>query len=67
MVDESLQDADARADRARALILLRSTLATVADRLDEDSLEDLGLMTRMSELSDLVDQDLQRIATSRNP
>jgi hypothetical protein len=67
VVDESLQDADDRADRARALILLRSTLATVADSLDEDLLEDLGLMTRMSELSDLVDQDLPRIATSRDP
>lgn len=67
MVDESLPDAYARADRARALILLRSTLATVAERLDEDSLEDVGLLIRMSELSDLVDQDLQRIAENRKP
>ena len=66
MVDHSTPDADARADRTRALILLRSTLATVAERLDEDSLEDLGLITRMSELTDLVDQDLQRIAASRD-
>ena len=58
-------DADAGADRARALILLRATLITVADRLDEDSLEDLGLLTRMSELGDLVDDDLQRLAESR--
>jgi hypothetical protein len=58
-------DADAHADRARALILLRATLLTVADRLDEDSLEDLGLLARMSELGDLVDYDLQRLADSR--
>jgi hypothetical protein len=67
VVDQSLPDADARADRVRALILLRSTLATVVERLDEDSLEDLGLITRMSELSDLVDEDLRRIAASRDP
>jgi hypothetical protein len=59
-------DADDRAERARALILLRATLVTVADRLDEDSLEDLGLLARMTELGDLVDQDLQRLADSRN-
>jgi hypothetical protein len=58
-------DADAQAERARALILLRATLVTVADRLDEDSLEDLGLLTRMTELGDLVDDDLQRLAESR--
>jgi hypothetical protein len=58
-------DADAHADRARALILLRATLITVADRLDQNSLEDLGLLTRMSELGDLVDDDLQRLAESR--
>ena len=58
-------DADAHAERARALILLRATLVTVADRLDEDSLEDLGLLTRMTELGDLLDQDLQRLADSR--
>jgi hypothetical protein len=53
--------------REHALILLRSALATVVERLDEESLEDLGLLTRMSELSDLVDQDLQRIAENRKP
>jgi hypothetical protein len=58
-------DANARAERARALILLRATLITVAERLDEDSLEDLGLLDRMSELRDLVDQDLQRLAEDR--
>jgi hypothetical protein len=58
-------DADAHAERARALILLRATLVTVADRLDEDSLEDLGLLTRMTELGDLVDDDLRRLADSR--
>jgi hypothetical protein len=58
-------DADAHAERARALILLRATLVTVADRLDEDSLEDLGLLTRMTELRDLVDDDLRRLADSR--
>ena len=58
-------DAEAQAERARALILLRATLLTVADRLDQDSLEDLGLLTRMSELGDLVDDDLQRLAHSR--
>jgi hypothetical protein len=47
-------------------MLLRSTLATVVERLDEESREDLGLLTRMSELSDLVDQDLQRIAENHN-
>ena len=61
----SSMHADAHADRARALILLRATLITVADRLDEDSLEDLGLLARMSELGDLVDGDLQRLADSR--
>ena len=60
-------DADARAERARALILLRATLITVADRLDEDAIDDLGLLDRMSELGDLVDQDLQRLAESRTP
>jgi len=34
---------DADAD-ARGLILIRATLITVADRLDEHSLEDLGLL-----------------------
>ena len=58
-------DADAHAERARALILLRATLVTVADRLDEDSLEDLGLLTRMTELRDLVEDDLRRLADSR--
>jgi len=58
-------DADAHAERARALILLRATLVTVADRLDEDSLEDLGLLARMTELGDLVDDDLRRLADSR--
>jgi hypothetical protein len=59
-------DEDARAERARALILLRATLATVAERLDEDSLEDLGLITRMSELGDLVDEDLEKLRQSRS-
>jgi hypothetical protein len=58
-------DENADADRARALILLRATLETVSERLDEDSLDDLGLLTRISELRDLVDQDLQRLAESR--
>jgi hypothetical protein len=40
-------------------------LLTVADRLDEDSLEDLGLLTRMTELGDLVDHDLQRLTDTR--
>jgi hypothetical protein len=56
---------EAEADRARALILLRATLETVAGCLDEDSLEDLGLLTRMTELRDLVDEDLQRLAAER--
>lgn len=60
-------DANARADRARALILLRATLVTVAERLDEDSLDDLGLLTRMTELRDLVEQDLERLSDSRKP
>jgi hypothetical protein len=67
VVDRTPPRTDGAADRARALILLRATLATVAERLDEDSLEDLGLLTRMSELSDLVDQDLQRLADTRKP
>lgn len=58
-------DADAHAERARALILLRATLITVADRLDENSLEDLGLLVRITELGELVDHDLQRIKDSR--
>ena len=58
-------DEDARADRARALILLRATLVTVSERLDEDSLEDLGLLDRIGELADLVDLDLQRLADER--
>jgi hypothetical protein len=58
-------DADGDADRARALIVLRATLMTVADALNEDSLEDLGLLTRMTELGDLVAGDLQRLADSR--
>ena len=58
-------DANARAERARGLIMLRAVLDTVAERLDEDSLDDLGLLTRMSELKDLVEQDLQRLAESR--
>jgi hypothetical protein len=58
-------DEDARAERARALILLRATLITVADRLDEDSLEDLGLLDRIGELADLVELDLQRLADER--
>ena len=49
----------------RGLIMLRAVLDTVAERLDEDSLDDLGLLTRMSELKDLVQQDLQRLAESR--
>jgi hypothetical protein len=56
---------DADAERARALILLRATLITVADRLDENSLEDLGLLVRITELGELVDHDLQRIKDSR--
>ena len=55
-------DANARAARARALILLRAVLESVAGRLDEDSLDDLGLLVRMSELQDFVEQDLQRLA-----
>jgi len=51
--------------RARALILLRATLDTVAERLDENSLDDLGLLTRISELKDIVDKDLRRLADSR--
>jgi hypothetical protein len=58
-------DADAHVERARALILLRATLITVADRLDENSLEDLGLLVRITELGELVDHDLQRIKDSR--
>ena len=58
-------DVNARAERARGLIMLRAVLDTVAERLDEDSLDDLGLLTRMSELKDLVEQDLQRLAESR--
>lgn len=58
-------DANARAERARGLILLRAVLDTVAERLDEDSLDDLGLLTRMSELKDLVEHDLQRLEESR--
>lgn len=58
-------DADAHADRVRALILLRATLATVAEVLDDESLEDLGLLVRITELGDLVDHDLQRIKDSR--
>ncbi len=58
-------DAEPHVERARALILLRATLATVAERLDEDSLEDLGLLARIQELGDLVDQDLQRLADKR--
>jgi hypothetical protein len=54
-------------DRTRALIVLRATLQTVAAHLDEDSLDDLGLLTRMSELGDLVDQDLHRIGENRKP
>jgi hypothetical protein len=53
-------DADAQAERAHALIVLRATLETVAGRLDEDSLYDLGLVARMSELVDLVDEEFQR-------
>lgn len=58
-------DANPRAERARELIMLRAVLDTVAERLDEDSLDDLGLLTRMSELKDLVEQDLQRLGESR--
>jgi len=45
--------------------MLRAVLETVADRLDAESLEDLGLLTRMTELRDFVDQDLRRLAESR--
>ena len=59
-------DADARAERARGLILLRATLETVAERIGQDSLEDVGLLVRMNELKDMVDQDLQSLAESRD-
>ena len=55
------------AERARALIKLRAVLITVAERLDEDSLEDLGLLTRISELRDLVEEDIRRLADHRSP
>jgi hypothetical protein len=60
-------ETDIGAERARALIMLRAVLDTVAERLDQDSadLDDLGLLVRISELKDLVDQDLQRIAQRR--
>jgi hypothetical protein len=58
-------DVNADAERARALILLRAVLGSVAERLDEDSLEDLGLLVRMSELLDIVDEDLRRLGESR--
>jgi hypothetical protein len=58
-------DEEAQAERARAFILLRATLVTVADRLDQTSLEDLGLLDRMGELTDLVERDLQRLADER--
>jgi hypothetical protein len=47
--------------------MLRAVLETVAERLDENSLDDLGLLVRMSELKDIVEHDLQRLAESREP
>jgi hypothetical protein len=60
-------DVNAHAERARGLIMLRAVLETVGERLDEDSLDDLGLLVRMSELKDIVDQDLRRLGESRKP
>ena len=59
--------AHANAERARALIKLCAVLTTVAEQLDQDSLEDLGLLTRISELQDLVEEDLRRLADRRGP
>ena len=58
-------DADAEAERVRVLILLLATIDTVLKRLDEDRIEDVGLMVRLGELEDFVRQDLQQAGRER--
>jgi len=58
---------DAEAERTRALMLLLATLDTVAQRLDEERLEDLGLIARITELETMLRHDLEQVRAERNP
>jgi len=42
------------------LILVRAASETAIDRLDPDDLDDLGLILRLQELTELLDADLIR-------
>ena len=51
---------DADAERRRSLILVLAACKTAIDRLDPDDVDQLGLITGLDELCDLVASDLER-------
>src|SRR5581483_10733011 len=59
--------AEADAEHVRALMLLLAALDSALPRLRSETVEQLGLLVRVAELRDFVQEDLERIAVDRDP
>ena len=55
-------DAEATAELRRAMILVLASCRTLIDRLDPDDLDQLGMITRVDEVCELIETDLGRLS-----
>jgi hypothetical protein len=53
---------DAIATQRRRLIFVHSACVAAIDRLDENSVDELGLITRLQEIVEMVEADLERLS-----
>jgi hypothetical protein len=54
---------DARVKRRRRMIFVLSACLGAINRLDPDELEELGLITRLQEVVEMVESDLEHLAS----
>ncbi|HZS58986.1 MAG TPA: hypothetical protein VFA43_06930 [Gemmatimonadaceae bacterium] len=54
-------DGDKQAEQRRRLIFVRAICLSAIDRLDPDDLEELGLITRLQEIAEMIESDLERL------
>jgi hypothetical protein len=54
-------DSDKQAEQRRRLIFVHAICLSAIDRLDPDDLDELGLITRLQEIAEMIESDLERL------
>ena len=58
-------ESDQQAEQRRRLIFVRAICLSAIDRLDPDDLDELGLITRLQEIAEMIGGDLERLRDLR--